>query len=146
MSLVYIGRAWGQVFAQRRSNALAKRMEHAVKQELPDVQHVPEERPTIMRAYENSNSLLDTMLRRARRLEDYIAAANEELRQVTVVIDGATKLRDTLAAGMDVPAGPSPLTPFWPDSEERDNLADKIADDIERELSAQEPPAQLRAD
>lgn len=110
MPFHHIGRAWGIYFAHRRGDVLHRQLEQAVAEQLPDVSHDDAAaRPTITKAYDSTNALIDMMRKRAVRLEDTIATAQEELRQVAIVIDGATTMRDKLAEGMDTPTLGSPL-------------------------------------
>lgn len=91
---ISLGRALGIV---ERDN-IRSELVHAVDQDLPD--SVIAQKPTIERARDTSVSLLETMRRRASILEDQISTAQEELRQVRVVIAGATSMLDTVEKGM----------------------------------------------
>lgn len=124
--LFYVGRALGIVAAERRAERLAAQ-ENEIDRTAPV--RVPDERPTIAVALDNTTTLLERMLQRKHRLEDYIATSQEELRQVNVVIEGATQMQATISEGMRTTADPQ-LTDY--------------ADDVRAELERAFTPSELR--
>lgn len=56
----------------------------------------PDHRSTLEKSTDSVRKLIETYDGKRLRLETEIAAAQEELRQVNIVIDGATRMHETL--------------------------------------------------
>jgi hypothetical protein len=75
-------------------------MNHVPEVAEPKIEEIPvKKKPVIDWAFDNTVVLLEKMGDRRRELEASIARAQEELRQVNIVLDGADQMLRTIANG-----------------------------------------------